>query len=120
MTTCLSISAGHATEAPALPFTPTPMTRRFAFMQTALALYLGVGLLYSIAAIRDLQRWRNRKTEPDFPMAGMQIGLWVLSVLTALVLLISYGPTVSMLPLLFAQLLPRGLRPKQSCFVEGP
>ena len=86
----------------------------------ALALYLGVGLLYSIATIRDLQRWRNRKTEPDFPMAGMQIGLWVLSVLTALVLLMSYGPTVSMLPLLFAQLLPRGLRPKQSCFVEGP
>lgn len=40
MTTCLSISAGHATEAPALPFTPTPMTQRFAFMQAALALYL--------------------------------------------------------------------------------
>ncbi|WP_423205802.1 hypothetical protein E2974_15755 [Paracoccus yeei] len=40
MTTCLSISAGHATEAPALPFTPTPMVQRFAFMQAALALYL--------------------------------------------------------------------------------
>ncbi|WP_263568185.1 hypothetical protein [Paracoccus sp. DMF] len=40
MTTCLSISPGHATEAPALPFTPTPMTQRFAFMQAALALYL--------------------------------------------------------------------------------
>ena len=40
MTTCLSISPGHATEAPVLPFTPTPMVQRFAFMQAALALYL--------------------------------------------------------------------------------
>jgi hypothetical protein len=74
----------------------------------ALTLYLGLGILYPLAAVREIFRWHNRKTDGRFPWAEVQVGVWGILVLAAVTGTCLYGLTIGMLPLVFAQLFPKG------------
>jgi len=79
------------------------------FVYFILFIYFAVGATLILATIINLKR-RSKRQQKTIPLAEAQFAIWAILILSAIVIIVTGRLSTGLLPILLAQLLPRGIK----------
>jgi len=89
-----------------------------AIVYLMLAFYPIAGLVLVAATMQSLKKWRKTTSKQSFRFERIQIIVWVILIVAGIVVTISVGLLLGLLPILGAQFLPRFAKKTAVCADE--